>query len=100
MRLIDADALISFIDCGHLRSPTEVCFSERDVVGMLEKAPTIDAEPVKQGKWIDPEGIHEWCCNLCGNIAPNDGYDNGANYCDYCGAKMEEGREDENADHD
>lgn len=95
MRLIDADALIRFIDCGHLRSPTEVCFSERDVVGMLEKAPTIDAEPVKHGKWIDPEGIHEWHCSLCDGIAPNDGYDSGANYCDECGAKMEKGEEAE-----
>lgn len=43
MRLIDADALIDFIDCGHLRNPLESCFSERDVVDMLESRPTIDA---------------------------------------------------------
>lgn len=46
MRLIDADALIDFIDCGHLRNPLESCFSERDVVDMLESRPTIDAVPV------------------------------------------------------
>ena len=45
-RLIDADALIDFIDCGHLRNPLESCFSERDVVDMLESRPTIDAVPV------------------------------------------------------
>lgn len=46
MRLIDADALKSWIDCGHLRPPTELCFSELDVVQILDKRPTIDAVPV------------------------------------------------------
>ncbi len=39
MRLIDADALIEFIDAGHLRHPSELCFSELDVVNMLNHAP-------------------------------------------------------------
>ena len=41
MRLIDADRLKSYIDCGHLRPPTEVCFSELDVCSMIDKAPTV-----------------------------------------------------------
>ena len=45
MRLIDADALKNYIDCGHLRPPTELCFSELDVCNMIDKAPTI-------GGWI------------------------------------------------
>jgi len=44
-RLIDADALKEYIDCGHLRNPCEVCFSEWDVVNLLDKCPTIDAVP-------------------------------------------------------
>lgn len=40
MRLIDADALIEFIDPGHLRHPGEFAFSELDVVNMLNHAPT------------------------------------------------------------
>ena len=40
MRLIDADKLIEFIDAGHLRHPGEICFSELDVVNMLNHAPT------------------------------------------------------------
>lgn len=35
MRLIDADALIKFIDAGHLRHQGELAFSELDVVNML-----------------------------------------------------------------
>lgn len=46
MRLIDVDGLIEFIDMGHLRSPMEICFSERDVVDMLERRTTVDAVPV------------------------------------------------------
>lgn len=47
MRLIDADALIKFIDAGHLRHPGELTFSEVDVVNMLNHAPTAyDVEKV------------------------------------------------------
>ncbi len=40
MRLIDADALISFIDPEHLRHSGELSFSEIDVINMLNHAPT------------------------------------------------------------
>ena len=40
MRLIDADALINFIDSEHLRHPDDLSFSEVDVVNMLNHAPT------------------------------------------------------------
>lgn len=50
MRLIDADALIEYIDVGHLRNPLELCFSERAVVDMLERRPTVDAVPVVRCK--------------------------------------------------
>ena len=45
-RLIDADALKEYIDCGHLRNPCEVCFSELDVVNLIDAQPTIDAIPI------------------------------------------------------
>ena len=49
MRLIDADALIEFIDAGHLRHPGELAFSELDVVNMLSHAPTAyDADKVME----------------------------------------------------
>ena len=40
MKLTDADALIKFIDPGHLRHQGELAFSEVDVVNMLNHAPT------------------------------------------------------------
>lgn len=45
-RYIDADALIDFIDVGHLRHPSELCFSEIDVANLLLHAPTINAVEV------------------------------------------------------
>lgn len=72
MRLIDADALIEYIDVGHLRNPLELCFSERAVVDMLERRPTVDAVPVVRCKdckhYDNSEGIC-WC-NLNSKFFP------------------------------
>ena len=85
MRLIDADALKSYIDCGHLRPPTETCFSELDVVRMLDKQPTIDAEPVRHGRWVRlDDTFARWQCSACGAIEDHSGWA----YC-HCGAKMD-----------
>lgn len=46
-RLIDADALIDFLDVGHLRHPSELCFSEVDVANLLLHAPTISPDEVR-----------------------------------------------------
>ena len=49
MRLIDADALIEFIDLGHYRNPLELCYSEQYVVDMIESRPTAAVIPIE---WI------------------------------------------------
>ena len=49
-RYIDADALIDFIDVGHLRHPSELCFSEINVVNLLLHAPTADVVEVVRCK--------------------------------------------------
>lgn len=70
-RLIDADAIIDFIDMGHTRNPLETCFSERDVVDMLESAPTVDAVEVVR-------------CKDCKHYKPQKKsahWENRANYC-------------------
>ena len=46
MRLIDADALIDFLDCGHLRNPSESCLSEHNIINILKARPTVDAVEV------------------------------------------------------
>ncbi|HZK28218.1 MAG TPA: hypothetical protein VFD00_11850 [Thermoclostridium sp.] len=39
-RLIDADKFISWLDCGHLRNPSEKCLSELNVKKMIDNQPT------------------------------------------------------------
>ena len=90
MRMIDADALIEFIDVGHLRPPAEICFSERDVKNLVDKQPTI--EP-KKGKWIDM-GDFEQCSACTGTHLKevNTVYGKAiwikSAYCPNCGADM------------
>jgi len=54
----------------------------------IDAMPTVDAEPVRHGKWIEKStgGEHFWCCSECGYVewdAPN-------NYCPQCGARMDQ----------
>ena len=90
-RYIDADALKEYIDCGHLRSPCEVCFSELDVANLIDAQPTVEAEPVRHGKWIDrtikvsaelTNIIH--VCSVCEEMAVGK-----YRYCPHCGARMD-----------
>lgn len=95
VRLIDADALLEsgicaeygYNDNGLLLIPM------RDVTNSIRNAPTIDAEPVRHGRWLynsyptvwyghgEPP---EWVCSECEERAYNT-YD----YCPNCGAKMD-----------
>lgn len=95
-RYIDANDLIDFIDVGHLRHPSELCFSEIDVVNLLLHAPTADVAPVVHGRWLTWEeqfpgempkkksrlGVF---CSACHNHA-----DNMFDYCPNCGCRMDE----------
>ena len=87
-RLIDADALKEYIDCGHLRNPCEVCFSELDVVNLIDAQPTIEAEPVKHGKWIGYAGTIGNECSVCGKWLDVLQGTAEMNYCPNCGADM------------
>lgn len=108
MRLIDADALIknngleSATKYGNKsaeqlnRSYSTMMLYE--IEDMIDCAPTVDAEPVKHGRWIDD---HDFAiCSLCDRIIYDAYYEfrdkNDAsfhNYCPYCGAKMDGGSE-------
>ena len=96
-RLIDADLLIEWIDAGHLRNPNELCFSEADVVEMIDHMPTIEER--KTGKWEErkvssEKVIDEWQsarCSVCGkyHTAPYLYYFDDFSFCPNCGARME-----------
>lgn len=93
MRLIDADALKHVI-CDHaylvqdfFNSIGYGMFWSGGIEKAIDNAPTVDAVPVRHGKWIDKSGGIEGAwnhCSVCGERAI-ELYD----YCPNCGAKME-----------
>ena len=65
----------------------------------IKKLPTIDAEPVRHGKWVPKYiriGGQDWAsgmkCSECGEDALNaEGNEFLTDYCPNCGARMDEG---------
>lgn len=86
MRPIDADALKQLIKSGD-----DLVFdpaTEREILHMIDYQETIEAEPVKHGKWKrDASG--ELNCSYCG-YAPKWDDDK---FCANCGTKMDGGTE-------
>ena len=89
MKLIDADGLLEKTEClfKDLNSTEDYMgigynHGVGDSIAIIKNAPTIEAEPVKTGKWIWKG--HYLVCSECG-------YDDGdrTNYCPKCGARME-----------
>lgn len=104
MRLIDADilprhgkrgGLVYWRDIVETRTKGEwevYIATVEDFFNTVYSMPTIDAEPVKHGKWIEHEsGIAHGHCSICGWEAiyyETDIIDE-ANYCPNCGARMD-----------
>jgi hypothetical protein len=57
------------------------------VYRMIENAPTIDAEPVRQGHWVRNDN-GTYSCSECHSWIPNEQHYY-ARYCLFCGAKMD-----------
>ena len=111
MRLIDADALLKAFDDD---IDTDVCqtvldyysewgFSRDTVERAVTNAPTIEAEPVRHGEWVDRYGNkyanHLYECSVCGekalwrfevNALGNEiEVQDLSDFCPNCGAKMD-----------
>ena len=89
MPLIDADTLWKvFENAGWWDN------ADRDVAqDLLDKAPSVDAEPVRHGRWI--YGItlnHEW--KKCSECLVSQDIFGCFTYCPNCGAKMDGGKQD------
>ncbi len=90
MRLIDADALMELyadtegIHFAVYNVPIPVV--RQNILDM----PTIEAEPVRHGRWAYIGG-DEWCCTNCGEVISTEGrWERPSyNYCHECGAKMD-----------
>lgn len=101
-RPIDADALreqlqnLAYDDWnqGIIKSFADAC---NEIIEIVEEQPTIDAEPVRHGKFIGTEFdgysdgnpvYYEWKCSECGCVFEDD--EPTYNYCPNCGARMDE----------
>lgn len=92
-RLIDADALLKSFDVAWMWEYDESgCGVRKKAVPTktIDEAPTIDAEPVRHGRWehFSRRDKNAVACSVCdypfARLHP-------ANYCPNCGAKMDGG---------
>ena len=86
-RLIDADLLKLEIACAYGSNP--------QYLNWLNHAPTVDAVPVRHGKWIYGNDFHWYTasCSECGYQRRTDikaANWNAWKYCPMCGARMDE----------
>lgn len=110
MRLIDADELrkekLDLIDREKLvqeikSQSNRLCLGHistsdidvEDIVQLIVDAPTVDAEPVRHGKWeLNEDG--KWACSYCEGLAVKhpdepEKWQALTTYCPNCGAKMD-----------
>lgn len=99
MRLIDADAL-------GIGKANRDCFDDpkyadgwNNAIEIINNAPTIEAEPVRHGRWIYGAenftcGNHNAECSVCHCNISWSGCDEDFNYCPKCGAKMDGAADD------
>ena len=100
MRLIDADALEPYYRLMQDNATGMKMMALPD--GVVDQHPTVDAVPVRHGKWIIRDnpgtGWYRITCSECGedvtSTAPCIGFFPDAkviwDYCPYCGARMDE----------
>lgn len=93
MRLIDANELTELVHWDYGKPP----FSRKKVLNMIDMARTIDAVPVRHGKWIHEvrytiDSLHsyqQYRCSECGMT-----YITNTKYCPDCGARMDDVEDD------
>ena len=105
MRLIDGDALKKSIahhrvtdSLGYITFDREFVYEavKADMFKLAIIAPTIEAEPVRHGRWARKEkNLVYWHeCSECGERPlKSNGYYCQSTYCPFCGAKMDGGDE-------
>lgn len=94
MRLIDADVLLQKVKeaINQFAKHRDILRMCADVKDAVMKAPTIEAEPVKHGRWKD-----DGCCSVCDEEAVYFWERSEHCYttrCPHCGAKMDSMEDD------
>lgn len=103
MRIIDADALAKDVEeecrnCfiwkgtadGELECTKFSC-KAKDLKKILRDSPTVDAEPVRHGYWI--EDFMDFICSECGEHS-----DKKTPGCPYCRSKMDKEKNHDSSD--
>lgn len=99
MRLIDADALRETMFHRAFEMDSDMqkwdggCWIRYKLFeNALENAPTIEAEPIRHGKWIKVEcshfGVSRYECSVC-HYTDEHNESREVPYCWQCGARME-----------
>ena len=99
MRLIDADALKDWFQ-NHviIGSDGKMRYSGKYLESIIDEQPTIEAEPVRHGRWVyghcKIERMTCVYCSVCGNAAYWSEYGQERfPFCQDCGARMSGGAE-------
>lgn len=102
MKLISINALKEWIENWFVKAVYWLPYNKSnnisilDLYNILEKMPTVDAEPVRHGHWIrDDNGTYS--CSECQSWVPNEQHYY-ARYCLFCGAKMDGGENEANVE--
>lgn len=91
MRPIDADALIEILAEMQGRCATKAALVQNSKIWQQVKAmPTVDAQPVRHGKWKWWGSEFGYKCSECKAYVDDLRAGEEYKYCPYCGAKMEE----------
>lgn len=93
MQLKDADELKKAMErmlCTG-KEPDKERYTCDVVCCVIDEAPSVDAEPVRHGRWVKSGyacGESEWTCTVCGNKEWR--VSSGRlKWCPFCGAKMD-----------
>ena len=93
IRPIDGNALIELINGGYDLDFDEVQETKRELLRMIMEQPTVDAVPVRHGKWEKIPSSYEvtYACSECGEKTDETimGLPRYV-YCPMCGARMVE----------
>lgn len=100
MRLIDADELLKFPiradHCDEENANEHFINGVETVMEYAKNLPTVDAEPVRHGKWIIEHepftwmGYTQWHCSCCGfTCSYGQEIRSRTNFCPNCGARMD-----------
>ena len=94
MRLVDAEEIVKrcedVIRHGVADNAGQHHISAECVMSVVKALPTVDAVPVRHGRWReDTGGYGFWICSHCGFVSEASAADLLYRYCPMCGAKMD-----------